>query len=114
MALTKASASVLSAVTTTQTSSAIDVSASYATTIYVSIVVVGTATTGAIFQPQFSPDSGTTYYNGPAYSAGLAAATYQWEVNVPSDATHLKVAFTQQSGGTSSTCTVQIGKITGI
>lgn len=114
MALTKSGASILSAVTTTQTSSAVDVSGAYTDSIYVSIAQVGAATTAASWQPQWSPDGGTTYYNGPTYNAGTAAATYYWTIAVPPDADHIKVSFTAQSGGTSSTCTAQVGKVTGI
>ena len=110
MALTQATLSVLSAVTTTQTSSAVALGDMQ--TLYVSIAVVGTPTTAAQFIPQFSPDSGSTYYNGATYSTPLAAGTYYFLVNCPADATHAKVAFTQQSGGTSSTITAQISKKT--
>ncbi len=114
MAVTKGNLSVLSAVTTTQTSSAQSLTDAYAAGIYVTIVVVGTATTGASFILQWSPDGGTTYYNGPSYVAGLSAATYSWVIAAPPDATHVKVAYTQQSGGTSSTLTAQISKITAL
>lgn len=114
MAITKSTLSVLSAVTSTQTSSAVSLTDSYAADLYVSIAQVGTASTAATFQPQYSPDGGTTYYPGATYTAGTAASTYYWVVAIPADATHVKVAFTQQSGGTSSTCTAQVSKITSL
>jgi hypothetical protein len=114
MAMTKANATLLNAVTTTQTSSAQDISGDYADDLYVSIAVVGTATAGATFQVQWSEDGGTTYYNSPVYTAGLTAATYYWVVSIPATATHVKVVFTQQTGGTSSTCTAQLGRVTAI
>ena len=110
MALTQASLSVLSAVTTTQTSSA--QALGDINTLYASIVVAGTPTVAAQFIPQFSPDGGTTYYNGATYSTPLVAGTYNYVVNIPSDATHCKVAFTAQTSGTSSTLTAQISKKT--
>ena len=114
MALAKSSASILSAVTTTQTSSAVDISASYESTVYVSIAQSGgTASSAATFQVQFSPDGGTTYYNGPTYSAGTAVGTYYWLVAVPDDTTHIKVAYTQP-GSNTGTCTAQVGKVTGV
>jgi hypothetical protein len=100
--------------TTTATSAAQDVSAAYAASLYVSIVQAGTATTAASFTVQVSPDGGGTFYNlTPAgFAAGLAPATYQWVIAIPADATHVKVAYTQQAGGTSSTLTAQIAEIT--
>jgi len=114
MAATKTSTSILSAVTTTQTSPVVDCSTDYAQEVYVSIAQVGTATTPASFDVQWSPDGGTTYYTSATYSAGTAAATYYWVVSVPVTATKLKVDFTAQAGGTSSTCTAQLGQVTGI
>ncbi len=114
MAATKANTTLLSAVTTTQTSSAADISTVYAADVYVSIIEVGTAATAASFIIQWSEDGGTTYYNSPVYSAGLAAATYYWTIAVPATADHVKIAFTAEAGGTSSTCTAQLGKITGV
>jgi hypothetical protein len=116
MAATKGTGtSVLSAVTTTQTSSAIDVSGDNADEIYVSLVVVGTPTGSASFIVQQSPDTGTTYYNGPTYSAALVAGTYYWgPILLGITCTKVKVAFTQQSGGTSGTLTAQLNKVTGL
>ena len=78
MAITKGTGtSVLSAVTSTQTSSAVSTSGDYADAIYAKCVVVGTPTGGASFNIQQSPDGGTTYYTGPTYTFGtLVAATY--------------------------------------
>lgn len=114
MAISKTNATLLSAVTTTQTSSAQDTSGDYANDLYVSIAQVGTATTAASFQVQWSEDAGSTYYNSGTYTAGTAAATYYWTVSIPATATNVKVAFTQQSGGTSSTCTAQLGRVTAV
>lgn len=110
MALTQATLSVLSAVTTTQTSSA--QALGDLQSLYVFITVVGTPTVAAQFTPQYSPDGGTTYYNGPTYTTPLIAGTYYYIINLPSDATHAKVVYTQQTGGTSSTLTAQISKKT--
>lgn len=116
MAATKASSSLLAAVTTTTTSAAVDVSAHYADTVYGSIAVVGTPTVAAAVQVQESPDGGTTWYSPPTglYSTALAAGTYYFRIPVDPTATRVQVVFTQQTGGTSSTCTVQLGEVTGI
>lgn len=114
MAVSKSNISILGAVTTTQTSSTIDLSDAYMADVYVNIVQVGTATTAASFQINVSPDGGTTYYNGPVYTAGTTASTYSWQIAVPSDATKLQLAFITQAGGTSSTITAQLSKITGV
>lgn len=115
MALTKANSALLSSQTTTTTSSAHDMSAAYSASLDVSITQTGTASTAANWKLQLSVDGGTTYFDGPTYAAGTAAATYYWAgVPIPSEATHAKVAYTQQSGGTSSSCTAHIGKITGL
>lgn len=114
MPLTKTSSAILTGQTTTTTSSAIDVSSSYISDVYVSATQVGTATSAASFQVLFSPDSGTTWYSGQLFTAGLNAGTYYWIINVPNDATHIKIAYTQQSGGSSSTLTAQVGMITGL
>jgi hypothetical protein len=116
MASTKGTGTaVLSAVTTTQTSSAIDTSADNADELYVSLVVVGTPTVSASFIIQQSPDGGSTYYSGPSYTAALAAGTYNWgPLLLGMTCTKVKVAFTQQNGGTSGTLTAQLNKVTGL
>jgi hypothetical protein len=114
MAITKSNTTHLSAVTTTQTSTATDISGDYADDMYVSIAVVGTASAGATFQLQWSEDGGTTYYNSPVYTAGLTATTYYWVVSIPATANRVKIVFTAQTGGTSSTCTAQLGRVTAV
>lgn len=109
MALTPGNVTMLNAVTTTQTSSA--ASTGDLGEIYVEIVVVGTPSVAASIIPQFSPD-GTKYYNGPTYTTPLAAGTWPFIINVPPGCVNAKVAFTAQTGGTSSTCTAQLGKKT--
>lgn len=108
--------SVQASTATTATSSVIDVSANYLTEVYGSVVVVGTATTAATVQIQVSPDAGTTYYSPPTllWTAGLAAGTYNFVIMVPTTASKLKTVFTQQSGGTSSTCVIQLNTVTAV
>ena len=113
MAITRSSSTVLNAVPTTQASASQDVSPSYAAEWYVSIAVAGTASTAAGFQILSEPD-GATDYNSPAYQAGTAAGTYYWVIPVPVAAKATKILFTQQVGGTSSTCTAQLGQITAV
>jgi hypothetical protein len=114
MAITKSVLSVFTTTTTTATSSTQTISGAYAADYYISIVQTGTATTGATVQPSHSPDNGTTFYNGPVYTAGLSAATYTWFVSIPSDATQTKLIYTTQAGGTSSVINAQISQITSL
>jgi hypothetical protein len=117
MAITKgAGTAVLSAVTSTQTSSAVTTSGDYADTLFISIVQVGTATGAATVQVLESPDGGTTYYAAPTklVTAGLLAGTYQSLIALDPTTTKAKVTFTAQTGGSSSTCTVQLNNVTGI
>ena len=110
MAAHRTVSTLLNAVTTTQTSGAADVSTGYGGTVAVKIVQVGTATTAASFVVMVSPDGGTTYYDIPgtgSFQAGTAAGTYDFLVDIPIGATKVEVSFTQQAGGTSSTCTAQ-------
>jgi hypothetical protein len=117
MAITKGTGtSVIASTASTTTSSAIDVSGNYLTEVYGSIVVVGTATIAATVQIQVSPDAGTTYYSPTTllFTAGLVANTYNFIIMVPTSAGKIKVTFTQQTSGTSSTCVVQLNTVTAI
>lgn|SRR5487761_1635513 len=100
--------------TTSGTTNPIDCSTDYAQQVYLSIAQVGTATTGASFIVQWSPDGGTTWYSSPAFTAGLTAATYYWTIDIPVTATKVQIVYTVQSGGTSSTLVAQLGQVTGI
>jgi hypothetical protein len=114
MALTKGTAiSVASGVTTTSTTTAASIASAYLTSLGVKIVQVGTATTVASFIIQVSFDGGTDYFDHTgSVAAGANAATYTWTVPLPDDATHVKIAFTAQAGGTSSTLSAEAGAIT--
>lgn len=117
MAVTKGSGtSVIASTASTTTSSAQDSSGQYVTEVYIEIVQVGTATTPGQVQIQVSPDAGTTYYSPPSllWKTDTAAGTYDTVIAIPVTATRWKAAFTQQSGGTSSTVVVQSNAITGI
>ncbi len=118
MAATKTSATLSSSwasgsTTTSGTCTAVSTATHYADTIYLTLVQVGVATTAATFTIWQSPD-GTNYYAGPTYSAGLTAATYTWEIALDPTCQSVQVAWTTQSGGTSSTITIQLGEITGV
>ena len=113
MAATKGNASLLSAVTTTQVSSAVNTSTYYAQSVYVSIAQTSTPATGATFFIEQSPDGGTTYYNGQTYSGPVTATTQYWEIALDPTCTSVKISFTVASSGT-STCTAQVGYISGI
>jgi hypothetical protein len=116
MAATKSSATFTWAsgsATASGTTSPISCSADYLQEVYVSIVQVGTATSGASFAVQSAPD-GSTYYSSQTYTAGTSAATYTWVIAVPVTAESVQIVYTAQSGGTSSTLTAQLGQITGV
>jgi hypothetical protein len=114
MAITKGTGTtVIASTTSTTTSSAQSVSGNYATEVYASIVQVGTATTAATLAILVSPD-GSTYYTLATYSAGLAAGTYNWVIQIPVTAIDFEVTFTTQSGGTSSTCVVQSNNVSAV
>jgi hypothetical protein len=116
MALVKASVSHVTGQTASTTTTGTDVSASYRTMIGVSIVQVGTATTAATFRVQCSPDGGTNYYDESGdIAAGTAAGTYTWGPDsavIPDAATHVRLVYVAQSGGTSSTLSAIVGKVT--
>lgn len=115
MAVTKGTGTtILSAVTTTQTSSATSTSGDYADSIYAKLVVVGTPSGSASFAILQSPDGGTTYYTGPTYSAPLVAGTYYWVIALDPTCTKVEVSFTAQTGGSSGTFTAQLNNVTGI
>jgi hypothetical protein len=101
--------------TASGTTNAITTTGLYAKTIYGQIVVVGTATTAATIQVQESPD-GSTYYSIPTkvYTAGLAAGTYPFQIPCDPTCASVQVVYTAQSGGTSSTLTMQLGEVTGV
>lgn len=112
MALTKSSASHLSGQTsTTATPTGTSIADAYRASAYIEIVVVGTATTGALVYVEVSVDN-TDWYRLAELQAGLAAGTYEWVVQLPDDAQYVRTPYTAQSGGTSSTLDVQIGKVT--
>jgi hypothetical protein len=114
MAATRTNTSLFSGQTTTATSSNADVSASYLREVLVKIVVVGTATTGASFSFNYSAD-GTNYtYASDTYTAPTAAGTYNWRITLPGGFKKFNMAFTQQSGGTSSTCTADLTEVTAL
>lgn len=115
MALTKSFTSIFSAVTATTTSAAIAVTTSYASEVYVNIVVVGAPTVGASFSIQCSADT-STYPSviGP-FSAGIVALTYNFPpIVIPPGTSDIKIAYTAQTGGTSSTINAQVSLVTSL
>lgn len=117
MALTKSATTLTWAsgsATTNGTTNTVDVSGSYAATLYVKIIVVGAPSSAATFVPQFSPDGGTTWFSAFTYQTIAVDGTYYWEIPFPADAQTFKLVYTAQSGGTSSTLTGQVGKVTAV
>ncbi len=119
MAITKSTTAVSAgtwqsgSVTASGTSLAVATSSDYADCVYITIVQVGTASTAATFNVQQSPD-GSTFYAGATFTAGLAAATYTWQIALDPTCEKVQVAWTTQSGGTSSTITIQLGQVTAV
>lgn len=115
MALTKSPVNNVNGQTTSTTTTATDISDAYEAEAYVQIVQVGAATTAATVQIEVSPDDTNWYDEGGLLTAGTAAGTYEWApIPLPRTGQGVRVTFTQQSGGTSSTLRVDIGKVTGI
>jgi hypothetical protein len=115
VALTKTNVSIYSAQTSSVaigSATAYDLDDSYETDVYVSLVQTGTATTAASIEVHISPDD-SDYYRATVWSAGLTAATYQIVISVPSGKA-VKIVYTAQSGGTSSSLTAELCKVTAI
>ena len=116
MAISKTNTSHLAAVTTTQTSTAQDISGAYLAEMYIELTENGTRTTPATVQLQWSDDAGTKYYNGPTITGPITATSPDYTLAIPTTANRVKAAFTVGSGGTSttSTCTAQCGTVTAV
>ena len=113
MAETQSYATLLNAVTTTQTTAATATSGLYAKTVFCQLVVVGTPTGSAAFAVLESLDN-VVYYQGPSFAAPLVASTYWWKIALDPTTAYVKVAFVAQTGGTSGTFTAQLGEVTGV
>ncbi len=112
MSATRTDTSLFSGQTTTATSSAVNCASDYAREAYVSIVQVGAATDAAYFCFNYSTD-GTNYnYQSPVYTAGTAAETYDWVIQLPLGFKSVEMVYTAQSGGSSSTCTADLNEVT--
>lgn len=99
--------------TTSGTTSSVDVSGYDAAAVYVQVVVAGTPTTSFTFTIQQSPD-GSTFYGGQTFSAPLAAGTYTFGppfLTLDPATVAVRIVYTAQSGGTSSTLTAQLGYV---
>ena len=99
--------------TTSGTTNAINTAALYAASVYAFITQVGTATTPAAFTIQQSPE-GVNYFPGPTYTAGTAAGNYSWIIALDPTCTSVKIVYTSQAGGTSSTLSPELGEVTGV
>lgn len=110
---TKRNASLLSGQTTSTTGTAVQLINSTTPgvggVVTATIVQVGAATTAATFSVEVSVDVGSTYRALTAITAPTAAGTYDWTIGIPDATTHVRIDYTAQSGGTSSTMDAQIG-----
>lgn len=79
------------------------------------VVVVGTPTVGASIQVQESVD-GSTWWASPVKqwtASTLAAGTYVFgPIPIDPTASLVEVVYTAQTGGSSSTVTMQLGQVT--
>ena len=111
--LTWASGSATASGTTNVISTATDCG----TMLWGQVVVVGTPTGGALIQVQESVD-GTTWWSSPVktWTASiLVAGTYQFgPIPIDPATSDVQVVYTAQTGGTSSTLTMQLGQVTQI
>lgn len=112
MAITKANTSLLSAVVTTQTSSAVSTTGDYADAVYVSAVVTGSPAAAATFAINQSPD-GSTYYSQATYTVSTTNGTYNWIIALDPTCEKVTVTFT---AGTAGDCsfTAQLGQVTAV
>jgi hypothetical protein len=116
MAITKASTAfswASGSATASGTTNPISTTGDYAQQVYVDLVQTGTATTAASFIVQVSPD-GTTWFSLIPITAPTAAGTYDWVIDVPITAESVRIQYTQQAGGTSSSLTAQLGQVTAV
>lgn len=101
--------------TTSGTSNAVDVSASYAGEVDAQIVVVGTATANAQFTVEFSADATNFRSSVGPFLAGLTAATYKIPpIPYPPGTSAVRIVYTAQTGGTSSTLTFDVSRTTAL
>ena len=114
MAITKAVASnVLSAVTTTQSSTANSTTGDYAMAWYIKYVVASGPSTAATFYIQQSPDA-SAYYNGPTYTCSLTNGTYYvGPIALDPTCESTIITFTAGTAG-DYTFTAQLGQVTGV
>jgi hypothetical protein len=103
--------------TATGVTNAVDLSAAYVKAVYVKIAVSGSPTVGASFTVDLSADAGTTYLSrlGP-FTAGLVDATtyYFGPIAIEPACSSVKVNYTAQTGGTSSTITLHVSRMTAL
>lgn len=114
MAATKANVALLTAATSTTTSSLIDISTHYGDTINYSMVVVGTPSGAGSIQAQIKPAGGSNLYNFGPLITFPAAGTFQGQIEIDPKAGSVQLVYTAQTGGTSSTLTAELAELTGI
>ena len=101
--------------TASGTTNAVDVSGSYASEVDVQVVVAGTATSPALFSVEFSADGTNFRAAVGAFSAGVAAGTYKFgPIACPPGQSAVRLVYTAQSGGTSSTLTADVSRTTAL
>lgn len=118
MALSKtftAVAGIPSSGTASGTSTSVDISGSYASEVDVQIVQVGTAGTIASFFVEFSADNVNFRSTIGPFNAGNAASTYKFgPIICPAGQSYVRIVYTAQTGGTSSTITADVTRTTSL
>jgi len=119
MALTKAVTSHLSSQTATVSdataqTNAETISDSYSTILNITIAQVGAASSAATFTVWVRTASGIWVALWEAVPAGTAEDTYYWSIPIPFAYGAVGVAYTAQSGGTSSTINVDVIEVTAL
>jgi hypothetical protein len=100
--------------TTSGTTNPIDTSSDDVQTVFASVVVTGTPTTGCQFTVQESPDGGgtPTWFNTTVMTAPTVAGTYAWPISTDPTTKMIQVSQVAQSGGGTSTLTLVLGQMT--
>jgi hypothetical protein len=114
MSLTKSRATITQ-LTAGGTSTALDISGAYRSTLYIKhFNGSGTVTTGARIQVQVQAAGGSQYYNhvGAIQASTTAAATETWTAELPDDAGSVQVVYTAPTGPTGFTLDAEVSRIT--
>jgi len=100
--------------TASGTTNPLDCSTYYSQQVAWSIAQVGTATTPASFLVQYQPKGSVNWYLAAPIAVPATAGVSTDVVDVPAGAGAVRVAYTAQAGGTSSTATFELQFVSGV